>query len=955
MAFILLAASYTPTVIQAAQPKVSVNSAVFFTLDNVVLTATTGAQAMSFTLNLTNQSAQAVDFNQYGIRVKDKDGNKYAAQLTEKASARVLSKQTQGFKYATTVPSNININQLSIEIFVWDYSLSSMMRTLGSLDAAVAVVKTTAPVNKKVTINLSALDAKLPKNSSAAFSLLSSYKVLKNGAWMVYSDIVAENLGAASVKIPDNLLFNLRDESELYLLTSLVAGQNLTLAAKQRKIFTLQTPLKDTAITKGLTLELRKRPLTVGSAGTVLASFPMDATFVDSHIGTYIIPPTLASNALTLVAESATYTHNTFNNVIDVEVTVNNVGKSTVPLPLLSSYFQVIDSDFFVTAIDKEKHPVTLAPNESSTYHFTGTFPLATDESMIQLVINTNKSTTQTVSKPINVVTLSSSNMSYGTVGTTEVTSLDLKEFDATLASHSMLNFQVLRSYHSVSDGEPTMNIEVNAENATAVALKLPAALLLELRDSAQLSYPTTIINGSDQTIVPHQSIQFTLQVKTGTKDKQTAYSLDFIKKAVVATETNTLADSIDISSSFANTQAVNSAINTDIGKLGLSVISTYRLATSSGDDILMSEVQLQNLDSKTITIPNKTSFYGGYMLQDLDAGGQIIQMQSSPYLYPGQKTTLYIYTKIPYTSVVDSGYIYIGNGILNSQTSAWTDTHEWSEIPFTLAVSTLTPIVLDKEWILTDPGRSSTGKIVDSQIYEINNQKLLATRILQTSKELRNGSIVPYTGYLSNADGSVISLKTTDDIAAGPSLCNQCSELSTLWTVLPLGFSTAKPNLVFGQKLDDQAFASPLQYTFTPETVLEGSGTTLNSATVYPFRISVQNAKLTQTSTGSGQNTSIGYEINFDYTITKLLDAAGAVKNRSLVFTLTEEDGQVIKTWDAILDGTDAWVTGENKLSFTNTDIPDLQSFLNLRQLNVYEKFEGGTRLLGTIAVKLF
>lgn len=41
------------------------------------------------------------------------------------------------------------------------------------------------------------------------------------------------------------------------------------------------------------------------------------------------------------------------------------------------------------------------------------------------------------------------------------------------------------------------------------------------------------------------------------------------------------------------------------------------------------------------------------------------------------------------------------------------------------------------------------------------------------------------------------------------------------------------------------------------------------------------------------------------------------------------------------------------HKLSFANSDIKDLQTFVSLpKQLKVYEKFEGGTRLLGSLSV---
>ncbi|MEX2461324.1 MAG: hypothetical protein WD469_08520 [Paenibacillaceae bacterium] len=947
--FILLAAVFSPTVTNAAQQQINVGTSVFFTLDKVTLTSSMNAQALSFTLNLSNQSTQNVDLNQYGVRVLDKDGDKYSAQLAEKASARVLPKLVQGFKYTSTVPKNISISQLSVEVFAWDYSLPSFMRVLGSLKAASAASKATS--NKQVTINLSALDAALPKNTTASFALLNSFKTLKNGEWVVYSNFLVENLSAKAAKLPANLFFNLRGSGDLYGSTAVVAGQSQTLLPQTRSILTFQTLLKSFDTPQGLTFEMAKRPVVVNTSGILLASFALDASLVEAHVGTVLTIPSLSSNVLTLVAEKVIYNHNAFNNVIDVAVTLKNEGKSALPVPSLSGYFQAINSTLSIPAAEVEPHPVVLSANQSTTYHFTVEFPLATDESMIQLVITGNKSSAQVISKPIDVISLTSSNIQAGEQGLAEVIALDLHDIDTTFTSNSMLSFQVIRSYHSIFNGDPVINLEVIAQNESAVAFKLPTSLLFTLQDRAQLSYPSTIMSGADQTIMPHQSIPFTLQAVLGKKDSQTSYTLNLVKKSLTPAGADLVYDTLDVASSFSNSQVANSLLNTSIGKLGVALKSTYRLATASGDDILLSEIQLQNLDNKTITLPNQAgaSLFGGYMLNDFDAAGKLIRIQTSPYLYPNQKTTLYIYTKIPYTSSATSGYIYLGDGILNGQTAAWTQTHEWTEIPFSLGGSTVPLTLLNNEWMLADAGRTSTGKIVDSQIYDLNNQKLLAVRILQTNKEPRNGSIVPYTGYLTNADGSVLSLKTTDDAAATSILCNQCTALSTLWTTLPLGFSTANQHVVFGPKLDDQSFNSPQQYAFQSSTPAVNNGSISNAA-IYPFTVSVQNAKFTTTSIGSGQNAVLGYDINLDYTINKSLDLTGAVKNRGLQFTLTEADGKVVKTWETLLDGVDAWTTGKNKLSFLETDIPDLQSFINSRQLNVYEKFEGGTRLLGSI-----
>jgi hypothetical protein len=73
----------------------------------------------------------------------------------------------------------------------------------------------------------------------------------------------------------------------------------------------------------------------------------------------------------------------------------------------------VLNITLSIPATEQEKHPETLAAGQISTFHFTVEFPLATDESSIQLVLTSIKSSTQAISKPINVITLSSSNIIF--------------------------------------------------------------------------------------------------------------------------------------------------------------------------------------------------------------------------------------------------------------------------------------------------------------------------------------------------------------------------------------------------------------------------------------------------------------------------------------------------------------------------------------------------------------
>jgi hypothetical protein len=949
-ALILIIATWLPTVTEAAKQSVLVNPTVNFTLDNALLTPSADSQTFSFTLNLTNQSGNSVDLNQFGVRVLDKEGIKYSVLLVEKASSRVLAHQIQGFKYAAQVPNNISIGQLRVDLFAWDTKSATFMRDLGSLDATSGAAVNSANTTKQVVLNLHNLNTALSGNTSASFELIRSYRVLKDDVWSVYSDVMVENLSSQAFQLPTNLLFNLRNEDQQSVPALNISGANQKIQPKQRILLTFQGSLANLDNTSNLSLELLKKAASDTAEPSLLGSFFINDSYQDAEVGSSLTYATKSANALNMIANRALYTYKSFSNGIEVELTLKNEGNTVLTVPIISGNFQVKGSTLSIAAIETDTHPDILAPSQSATYHFTAEFPKATDPSSIELVVKEKVSAG--VSRPINVIHLPESSTQAADDSFIATAAFDMKDFDTSLSKYSMLALQVIRSYYSVSNGSPTIKMEVVAKNQSANTLKLPASLIYTVYDSNHLSYPTTALSGADQSIMPHQSIQFTLQASIGEKNSSHQYSLQLAKKSDTTTELVPVNDAFDLSSSFTNTQA-NGLMNTSIGKLGVKLISTYRLSTDGADDTLISEVEIQNLDSKMITLPSPAanSIYGGYKINDLDAQGKVIQIQSSSNLYPNQKTSLYIYTKIPYISTETTGYIYLGSGTWNAQTLAWTQTNEWTELPYTLNESTIGPVVLNTEWMLDDPGRTSTGQIVDSQIYDFNSQKMLAVRILQTNKELRNGSIVPYTGYMVNTDGTVLALKTTDDSAATPKMSKDGLSLTTLWSVLPIGFSTENEQFIFGQKLNDDAFASPMQYTFTPNTI--AANNSVSNVSVYPYTLSLQNAKLALTSTGAGANSVLGYNINFDYTISKALNAAGSFKNRSLEFTLTDNNSKIMKTWSTTLDGTDAMKTGVNKLSFANADIPDLATFISFaRQLNVYEKFEGGTRLLGSVSV---
>jgi len=933
-AFILIASSFAfPMANAAEQQSVNVNSSVFFTLSSASLTAGANTQMLNFTLRLTNQSTQIIDLNQYGVKVNDNDGNVYTAQLSEIANARVLPNLSQDFLYVSQVPQNISASQLSIHVFAWDFSAPPYTHSLGSLDVAPA---TSNPVhNIQVNVKVSDLDPTLPDGTSAVFELVRSYQVLKEGVWSVYTDLMVHNLSASEIHIPTNLGFQLKEDSLTTDAMDITSGGSQAIPAKQQNLITLHASLKNPTTTHHFSLELSNK-----MSRAALGSFALDGSFPAAEIGSHLNVATKNSNAFDMMAGQASYTTLTYALQVNTKFTISNNGQSVLNLPVISAAYQVDGSTISNIAYDDAVHPETLSPNQSTTYSFTQSLPKGVDSSKVQLVVSVKLAYGVNVTRPIDVVSLTENQLSAD--GSTSVISaINMQDYDATVMNPTNVTFQAARSYQVTANGNPALNVDMVAINESANAITLPSSLLFNLRDSAGSSYQAALISGAGQTFQPHQRVNLTLQATVAGKDTSTQYSLDFVKKGALPTDANLVRNSFNLADSFAVTTGSN-AVNAALGRMGITLKSTYRLASQSGADVWMSEVQIQNLDNKVISLPNQTSFYGGYRIGDFDAQGKVINLQSSAILYPNQTTSVYIYTQIPYTTPLTAGYLYLGDGTLNTQTSLWTQTHEWTELPFTANTTAIPQIAMNSPWTITDAGRASTGQIVDSQIYDIQNKKMLAIRILDTNKEVRNGSIVPYTGYFTNSDGTVVSLSTTDDSAATKVMSKEGAALTTLWAVLPSGASTSDQQAIFGQKIADQTFASPLQYAFASAT----TSSDLQSASMYPYTISVQNTKLTSSSSG--------YDVNFDYAISKTLDAAGIAKDRVLEFALTDNAGKVVKTWDyTALEGTGALLAGRDKLSLTTSEVADLVTFLSYtRQLNVYEKFEGGTRLLGSIAV---
>ncbi|MFK7691941.1 hypothetical protein [Paenibacillus sp. HJGM_3] len=665
-----------------------------------------------------------------------------------------------------------------------------------------------------------------------------------------------------------------------------------------------------------------------------------------------------------------------------VDLRVENLGSTGFKLPAALTY-QLVDAHGLTVSATAMAGVDTLLPHQPVKITLQapvgGTF--TEDPFSVQFI---NKQTTTS-----NLIgTLSISDPTPAVAGQTrEYPAANPNGLDLTIVS---------TSYAPLSDGvavETTIKLTNNGKSVVN-APKLTGAFQL---NSSGLSVASVDPASASAYISPKdsQTFLFTATLPAGVDIADVNFVLSE-KKAGTTANTTVVQPILHVNLSGASPLSTPGAgtvfrVNTSAGPLAIELKRTQRLTLES-DDVILSEISVRNESSTIATLP---ALYGGIALGDFEVKGKAIRLQTSSYLNPSESTTVYLYSKIPYSLEAEEGIIFLGEGTLqtnsnsgngngttgNSGTTSGasgttnttnaaanttvTPSQEWARISFSLKSDDGIPsIQKETAWSITDQGRQSDGKIVDARVFTLGTQKMLAVRLLQTGKEKRVGSIVPYTGYFEGPDGLIWTTKVTEETGR---LCNGCAALSTLWVTLPDTVSNdwSGYTLVFGQKLDDTAMTSVHRYSLanlpgTLDVPVAHLGTYMSSSTVqnlddnvsynlgtvdlYPYTVQFTDVLAFKLPSAANINR---YELDLKYNMAKTAPTIGGNKNRSLVIELRDLNDTLMKAWDLPFEGAGSLSNGDVNLvvDVTGNDIVHL----SFPRVYIYEKFEGALRLLGT------
>ncbi|KRE35442.1 hypothetical protein [Paenibacillus sp. Soil724D2] len=493
------AASWMAPAAHAATEAIYITNSSYFTLNQAALSSS----SLQFSVLLHNGESQAIDFNQYGVRVTDQAGHSYTAKLSEKKSASVLPGQDQSFRFYANLPAGETAAQLKVDVFRWDFGKADFMNHLGELPVSSVVQEGQVKVPEQI-INLHALDSTLSNDASAAFQLGQSVRVTENGKWYMYTQVSAKNLGSSSVKLPSGLQVRLVDANGLKYTSTVASGSDTTFLPNQSDTMTLKTLVSRQMPTSGLALEYYYLNQ---SEDVSLGTLSLNTSLQTAALGTkQVYAGQQEGEQVTVKANTSTYSIQADGVHVQTVVTLSNDDEVIASVPSFSASYQFGDSGTSVTSTDNAARSAYLAPKETGSYYFNAILPTGVDPNAAQLVLwQTATASSSGSSASGSTASTSSGGTASGTAttgsvaGATTSSTSTTNNSGAVAASKMPVAVFLLKGASEAQSGFTTaVNYELGSKlifnNSSVVNKNLDVALVeLHAHENDDLGYKTAV------------------------------------------------------------------------------------------------------------------------------------------------------------------------------------------------------------------------------------------------------------------------------------------------------------------------------------------------------------------------------------------------------------------------------------------------------------------------------
>jgi hypothetical protein len=372
----------------------------YFTLENAAFTSGNDSTSIQFALKMHNGSSDDIDFNSYGVRVVDGQGNPFPAQLTSKQNARVTPGKDQEFRFFSEMAVGETPDQLTINLFAWDNNQPTFMRSIGEL-AVSSAISSLYDASKQILIPLNELDSSYSKEIQVALRLGRSYRITENGSSYLYTELFAQNGDKASLTLPSSLQFRIKDRDSLKYTGSLVEGSQQSLQPGKLTKLIIRTLVPDNFSVEPSTLEA----FHVNAVEElILGTLPISESGLKTPIGTeqpYSLFGT--DNELRIIASKAIAVKQIEGVLLQTTVKIRNDSKTAAALPSLSAAYQFGNGSIEASQEQSVKAGF-LSPSQTATVQYSVLLPDGIDPKTADLVLfetttgttsaaNTNSST----------------------------------------------------------------------------------------------------------------------------------------------------------------------------------------------------------------------------------------------------------------------------------------------------------------------------------------------------------------------------------------------------------------------------------------------------------------------------------------------------------------------------------------------------------------------------------
>ncbi|WP_240416269.1 hypothetical protein [Paenibacillus periandrae] len=469
----------TPSAI-AGKEGVFVATDAYFTLESAAFTSGNTSSSIQFSLNMHNGSDSDIDFNSYGVRIVDGQGNLFPAQLTSKQNARVKSGKDQEFRFYSEMAAGERPDELTINLFAWDDSQPTFMRSIGDLSVSKTVTSV-YDASKQILIPMNELDASYSKGVQVAMRLGRSYRINENGNSYIYTELFAQNGDRAILSLPNSLQFRLYASDSLKYSSSFIEGSPQSLLPGKLTKLMIRTPVPDNFVMNSTRMDA----FYVNEAEEhVLGALPITETEIKVPVGKeqpYSLFGT--DNSLMIVADKVIAVKQTEGVLLQTTIKIRNDSNAAAALPALTGSYQ-FGTGTMEASQEQSLRNGFLSPGQIATVQYSILLPDGIEPRTVNLVLFENAtavSNTNTNNNNSNNNTSNNNNGSgsgSGNANTSSNSGAAVNSGSSTTGNESAANSGTGGNTNSgTSTSNNTGNASSNTPNRSNTTVKRPVML----------------------------------------------------------------------------------------------------------------------------------------------------------------------------------------------------------------------------------------------------------------------------------------------------------------------------------------------------------------------------------------------------------------------------------------------------------------------------------------------